>query len=399
MRSTKMSPRSQRGVPDANYMRSAPSLKIAMINENQGGHSAFHSQLVQCISDLANLELSIYNIERRTRIERALMAPLPLPHGSDWDAPLVRAQIGQSLLAGRRLGALAQNADVVHFYTQNAAPLATAALRGRPLVVTTDGACAQTVERYPFRYRGRGSMLGVWTAERIERHVFERADTIVAQSDWAATSIKGRHERIANRVKVIRLGAPEPRPLVHRSARKRPVVVFVGTYMSRKGGWRLLEALREDIGTALEVQLVTKEAVGSLPGVRVRNDVSPGDGKIHSILSAADIFAFPSDMDMSPNVVFEAMANGLPVVAYRDGAIPEMVDDGRTGILTEKYDARALRSAIRTLCDSPALRINMGEEARRLLQTKFNRAAAGKAMLEVLQEVTERARNVSGTRR
>ena len=101
---------------------------------------------------------------------------------------------------------------------------------------------------------------------------------------------------------------PVPRP------QTRPVLVFVGTTLARKGGLVLLDVWRRSLRDRADLVLVTKDRVRSEPGLRVIGDIEVGDGRINQILGAASVFAFPSTMDAPPHVVFEAMAHGLPVV-------------------------------------------------------------------------------------
>lgn len=76
-----------------------------------------------------------------------------------------------------------------------------------------------------------------------------------------------------------------------------------------------------------------------------RNDVA-------RLLSAMDIFVLPSHKEALPIAVLEAMAMCLPVVATRVGGVPEVVEDGSTGLLVEPGDRPALRDALaRLVCD------------------------------------------------
>ncbi len=78
----------------------------------------------------------------------------------------------------------------------------------------------------------------------------------------------------------------------------------------------------------------------------------------------ADIFVLPSHSEGSPNVVLEAMAAGLPVVATRVGGTPDMVLEGETGYLVARGDVPALAQRLGELISNGALRKRMGEAGR-----------------------------------
>ena len=89
--------------------------------------------------------------------------------------------------------------------------------------------------------------------------------------------------------------------------------------------------------------------------------------------SRADVFVFPTVIDEPFGLpVAEAMSFGLPVVATRSGALPEMVIDGKTGLLVEKGDADALAAAIRTVLMDDALRAAMGVAGAKRAREMFS---------------------------
>jgi len=77
------------------------------------------------------------------------------------------------------------------------------------------------------------------------------------------------------------------------------------------------------------------------------------------------------DRDGLPNVVAEAMAMGLPVVATDMSALPEAVVDGETGRLVAQRDPQALAHAIETLWDDAATRARMSRAAKERVRTRF----------------------------
>jgi glycosyltransferase involved in cell wall biosynthesis len=82
------------------------------------------------------------------------------------------------------------------------------------------------------------------------------------------------------------------------------------------------------------------------------------------VFQRSDILVHTSDYEGTPNVILEAMACGLPVVATNVGAAPDLIVDGRTGLIVEKQDGAALALAIVHLAASPQLREQMGQAAR-----------------------------------
>jgi glycosyltransferase involved in cell wall biosynthesis len=83
------------------------------------------------------------------------------------------------------------------------------------------------------------------------------------------------------------------------------------------------------------------------------------------LMQAADVLACPSLWAEAAGLVnMEAQACGIPVVASRVGGIPEIIEDGRTGILHEPGDAEALAAALERLRADPELRARIGAAAR-----------------------------------
>lgn len=85
---------------------------------------------------------------------------------------------------------------------------------------------------------------------------------------------------------------------------------------------------------------------------------------VPALLADADLFVLPSRSEAFPNGAIEAMAAGLPVVASRVGGLVDLIDEGRTGLLVEPDDARALAAAIESLVLSPVRGEMLGASAR-----------------------------------
>jgi glycosyltransferase involved in cell wall biosynthesis len=92
-----------------------------------------------------------------------------------------------------------------------------------------------------------------------------------------------------------------------------------------------------------------------------------------ALIAAADIFAFPTMNDAFPLALLEAMAGGLAVVTTPEGAIPDIVDPGVTGLLVPQGDAVALAGALATLLADPARCRRMGAVGQARVRDHFSR--------------------------
>lgn len=103
------------------------------------------------------------------------------------------------------------------------------------------------------------------------------------------------------------------------------------------------------------------KALGLLPdGVEFRGQVSD----MRPIYKEADILVLTSDWEGTPNVILEAMASGLPVVATKVGGVPEVVQHELTGYLVHPDDEDSMVDVLLRLIHEPSLREEMGASGR-----------------------------------
>ena len=110
-------------------------------------------------------------------------------------------------------------------------------------------------------------------------------------------------------------------------------------------------------------------------------------GEKGEVLRCADILAFPTYNDAFPLVVLEAMGAGLAVVATPEGAIPDMVRDGDSGILVPHHDPAALADALQRLLDNPELCRRMGRRGREIAIGEYPSDAFHRRMNEIWRAV------------
>lgn len=104
---------------------------------------------------------------------------------------------------------------------------------------------------------------------------------------------------------------------------------------------------------------------------------------------SADVFALSSDFDNSPNVVLEAMACGLPIVATDVGGLREYVTPPANGLLTPKGDAGAFASALLTFIGDDELARSTGRWNRHDAVTRFSWSVSAARMREVYARIID----------
>lgn len=188
------------------------------------------------------------------------------------------------------------------------------------------------------------------------------------------------------------------------AAQDVPLIVSVGRAIEKKGFGDLIAAcsiLRAE-GVSFSCQII---GGGPLESV-LRDQISllgladcielkgalPLD-EVQDTLRHASLFVLPcvteadGGMDNLPTVILEAMEAELPVISTRLAAVPEMVEEGVTGLLVEERHPHALAEAMTTLlCDSD-LRQRMGAAGRALAGERFAVEGTVAQLLSLVQEV------------
>lgn len=107
-----------------------------------------------------------------------------------------------------------------------------------------------------------------------------------------------------------------------------------------------------------------------------RNDVI-------SILYESDVFVLPTLHENLGNVFLEASSAHIPSIGTSVGGVPEIIEDGKTGILVPPHNSKILSEAILKLYNNPNLRKEMGENANQRLYTHFNSTEIAKQFDEL----------------
>jgi glycosyltransferase involved in cell wall biosynthesis len=114
---------------------------------------------------------------------------------------------------------------------------------------------------------------------------------------------------------------------------------------------------------------------------------------VPEVLAAMDMFALSSDYEGSPLSVVEAMAAGLPVVSTRAGGVPELVEDGREGLLVQPGDVDGLSAAMGFLAEHAEARHAMGIAGARRARESFDVSEMVRAYEELYETLHGDPRN------
>ena len=122
--------------------------------------------------------------------------------------------------------------------------------------------------------------------------------------------------------------------------------------------------------------------------VHYLGELAPQD--LPALYAACDLYVWPAINEAWGMTLLEAQAAGLPVVAGRTGGVPNVVDDGKTGLLPKIGDAKAFAAAVAQLLDDAERRQAMGEAAMGWVKGRHDIAAVRDVVDTALQEACKR---------
>lgn len=196
---------------------------------------------------------------------------------------------------------------------------------------------------------------------------------------------------------VVRMSVEAARYPSHAAARAarpadRPLrVLFVGRLVPEKGPSLLLSALALLPDGAVQARIVGTGPLGPSLADQVRSLGLPvsllgglGQDDLPAQFAWADAFCLPSVAEGLPVVLMEAMASGLPVLTTRIAGIPELVEDGVTGLLVPPGRADRLASALLRLRDDAPLRRALGVRAVMAVHSQHDPAVNAAALRDLL---------------
>lgn len=172
-----------------------------------------------------------------------------------------------------------------------------------------------------------------------------------------------------------------------------PVVLCLGRLSPEKGQAVLLEAFSKVavrhqqaqlwlVGDGPQRESLARRARATICRERIR--LLPASQDVPGLLGQATLLALPSRHEGMPNVILEAMAAGLPVLASDLGGVSELVEPEQTGLLLPPGDVEAWAAGLDRLLSEPGLGRAWGRAGRQRVEERFSLAAMIQAHRELL---------------
>jgi glycosyltransferase involved in cell wall biosynthesis len=290
--------------------------------------------------------------------------------------------------------------DVVHTHQMTALLYAgRAARRERIPVVHTEHNNVAAGQSKSWARRLRTGMLWRYAGRYADRFCGVARDVIVA-ARACGTVRRRKLAHVPNGIDTAAFAAAEPdRPAVRAAlgiAPDAPLIGTVGRLAEVKQQGVLIRAFAQVVPVFPTARLVLVgdgplraelEGLAASLGLGAAVLFAGYRSDPERFLAAMDVFVLPSRAEAMPLVIPEAWSAGRPVVASRVGGIPELIEDGKTGLLVEPGDVDGLAARLRRLLADPALAGALGRAGRELARASYDVTVMARAYDRTYREL------------
>ncbi len=303
--------------------------------------------------------------------------------------------------------------DIVHTHTAKAGTLGRLAALAYNVTRRRRQRCLVVHTFHGHVLTGYFGWSGNLAVRSVERMLAKITDRIVTISVSQQTDIADRFAIASPRKTVVvplglelepflKLSGPEPDAKRRWSFDADAVVfAYVGRFVPIKGLDALLEAFASAARSSPRLRLLMVgdgelrpflEAQAKSLGVDTAVRFTGWQSDLPSIYAAADAVVLNSLNEGTPVAAIEAMAAGLPVIATSVGGVPDLVQDGRNGLLVPPRQADRMARAMLALAGDPTLRKRLGTTARLDVRERY-------AAERLVSEIAELYRNALRVKR
>lgn len=316
----------------------------------------------------------------------------------------------QTLLIDNDMALNLGGAAIAHSHTwyANFAGYLASKIYSIPHVVTAHS--LEPLRPWKAEQLGGGYVISSW----VEKLAYENAAAIISVSDGMKNDIKSAYPEVdSKKIVTIRNGINtekfkpiENRKVLEKYGIKGPFAIFVGRITRQKGLAHLLRAWKQvdpkfslvvaagspdEPSIGAEVETLITKLQSERSNICWIKEMLPHD-ELVALLSAAEVFACPSIYEPLGIVNLEAMACETAVVATKVGGIPEVVEDGQTGILvspntkSEEFEGELANALSRVLSDE-SLAKKLGVEGRRRAIAEFGWDKVASATIDLYRSL------------
>jgi glycosyltransferase involved in cell wall biosynthesis len=285
--------------------------------------------------------------------------------------------------------------DIVHGQGTERYCALSAVLSGFPNVLTIHGnmrLVAAVNHARPFSFQ--------WLAARLEDFTLPRTDGVVCISRYTRDAV----QPLARRTWVLPNAVDgsffdiKSTPLPNT----QPVILCVGAICPRKNQNAFIHAL-DPLAALKKFKVVFLGQADAGPyGANFSQLVAErgwcehagfaGRERTKEFFQTATALVLPTLEDNCPMVVLEAMAAGVPVLASKVGGVPDLIEDGKTGLFCDPQQPESFRTGVEQLLAAPALRQRLAVDAKQRAHERFHPQVIARRHLEIYREVLKKAK-------
>jgi colanic acid/amylovoran biosynthesis glycosyltransferase len=263
---------------------------------------------------------------------------------------------------------------------------------------------ASRLTRIPYSFTAHAH--DIFVERSMLREKIRSARFVVTISEYNRRFLERLYGReAADRLAVIHCGTDPDvfRPLEAAYERGAWTVICVATLQPQKGQANLVEACRLLVAEGIDLRclLVGDGETRAELARRIRSAGLEGRvellgyqprHRVVELVGSADVVVQPSVVLQSgktegiPVSLMEALAMERPVVATAISGIPELIEDGVTGLLVPPGDPEALANALRTLYRDPPRALSLGQAGRRRVVAEFNQRTSARELADRFAE-------------
>ena len=239
----------------------------------------------------------------------------------------------------------------------------------------------------------------------IAKARYRRADSIVANSQWVADQA-AESGAPRKKLRVVFEGTevpPLPTAAQRAEARRHwkipegaPLLGCVGVFLPDKGQEWLIRALAELRKDVPDTRLILAGDGPSRPGLeKLAVELGVHDAvilpgfvrEVEKVYAALDVFLLPSFFEAFNNSLLAAMAYQIPSIAFRRGALTEVLEDGRSGLIVSGPDVPEICAAVKKILLNRGFAQRLGEAARARVAENFSADRMVENTLHIYEEL------------